>query len=49
MWIFILTKTKINEALANAYDGGTFEGTLKVRRKCDTAAVKVRLHSTELV
>ena len=49
MWIFILTKAKINEALANAYGGGTIEGTLKVCRKCGTATIKVRLRSTELV
>ena len=31
------------------YGKGTNKGTLKVRRKCGTATVKVRLHSTELV
>ena len=31
------------------YGKGTNKGTLKVCRKCGTAAVKVRLHSTELV
>ena len=31
------------------YGEGTNKGMLKVRRKCSTATVKVRLHSTELV
>ena len=31
------------------YGIGTNKGTLKVRRKCGTATVKVRLHSNELV
>ena len=31
------------------YGKGTNKGTLKVCRKCGTATVKVRLHSTELV
>ena len=29
--------------------GKDMKGTLKVRRKCSTSTVKVRLHSTELV
>ena len=31
------------------YGKGTNKGMLKVHRKCSTATVKVRLHSTELV
>ena len=31
------------------YGKGTNKGTLKVRRKCSTATVKVQLRSTELV
>ena len=31
------------------YGKGTNKGMLKVRRRCGTATVKVRLHSTELV
>ena len=39
----------MNEATAYEYSKGPNKGTLKVRRTCGIAMVKVRLHSTELV
>ena len=40
---------KLTKRLCMKYGKSMNKGTLKVRRKCGAATVKVRLHSMELV
>ena len=47
--IYSLRVLKITKRPRMKYGKGSNKGTLKVHRKCGTATVKLRLHSTKLV